>query len=74
MINRRAGLFAAVLIGLIVAALATVCLGMLLIGVSMMLIMPQTMWAGPLLLGLLFAVFAVTFIIVFREMKEKFTD
>ncbi|HEX6218654.1 MAG TPA: hypothetical protein VFZ35_05210 [Sphingomicrobium sp.] len=71
---RVAPLLAAAVVALLVAALATVCTGVMIGGVLLLLIMPQTDYVFGLMLLAGFAFFAFIFVVVFREMHEKFAD
>ena len=70
--NRALRIVAATLAASIVAFVAVVALGFLLLISLMVVVMPQSDWAGILVGGLLLVVFGLTFVVSFREMLDKF--
>jgi hypothetical protein len=63
----------AALIGLLVATLASLTLGMLVAASLVALVLPNVALGWTLMISLLTVVFVFTFITVFREMRDKLT-
>jgi hypothetical protein len=63
----------AALIGLLVATLASLTLGMLVAASLVALVLPNVALGWTLMISLLTVVFVCTFITVFREMRDKLT-
>ena len=63
----------AVVIGLFVATLASLTLGMLVSASLVAIVLPNVELGWTLMISLLTVVFVFTFITVFREMREKLT-
>ena len=71
--NRALRIVAATLAASIVAFIAVAALGFLLLISLMVVVMPQSDWAGILVGGLLLVIFGLTFVVSFREMLDKFS-
>ena len=69
--NRALRIVAATLAASIVAFIAVAALGFLLLISLMVVVMPQSDWAGILVGGLLLVIFGLTFVVSFREMLDK---
>jgi hypothetical protein len=71
--NRAIRIIAAALAACVVASIAASALGFLFLTGLMLVLMPQSEWAGILVGGFLVVVFGLTFVVCFREMLGKLT-
>ena len=62
------------LIGVLVATLATICIGVMILGVSMIMIMPGADYKFEVFALATATFFIAIFVIVFREMYGVFID
>ena len=69
--NSKGRVIAAALAALLAGAVSSVCLAFLLFFALLAMPLPDSDWAGLLLIGLIVAVFVCVFTVVFREMLEK---